>query len=60
MPTSALTGEPTQCVLTLHPINTTRDGCAATITAKYEHIDCNDILSLAHFPRTIILIEYRL
>ena len=34
------------------------DGCAATITAKYEHIGCNDILSLAHFPRTIILIEY--
>ena len=42
------------------PVNTTKDGMCATLTAKYEAMGINDILTLAHFPRTIILLEYEI
>ncbi len=41
------------------PINITRDGCAATITSVYgAHMGAANILSLAHYPMTALLIEY--
>ena len=40
------------------PVNTTMDGMCATLTTKYEAMGINDILTLRHFPRTVILIKY--
>ena len=40
------------------PVNTTADGCAATITTRYENICQTNILSLAHYPMTVVLYEY--
>lgn len=42
----------------LTPANTTADGTCATLTTRYEAIGPTNILSLAHFPMTVILIEY--
>lgn len=38
-------------------INVTDGNCAATITTRYEAIGCTNILSLAHYPMTAILME---
>lgn len=40
------------------PVNTTKDGMCATLTTRYEEMGINDILTLRHFPRTVILIKY--
>lgn len=42
----------------LIPINVTYDGCCCTLNTRYEAIGINDIMTLAHFPRTVILIKY--
>lgn len=40
-------------------INTASDDVACTINTRYEQPSLpNDILSLAHYPKTVILIEY--
>lgn len=42
------------------PVNTTTDGCAATITTRYEAIGYGNIYTLAHFPMSVCLLEYEL
>ena len=38
-------------------VNVTDGGCCATITTRYEAICCSNILTLAHYPMTVILME---
>ena len=40
------------------PINVCRDGIAATITTRYGSMDTTNILTLAHYPMTAVLVEY--
>ena len=42
------------------PVNVTADGCAATITTRYDAVGPTNILTLAHYPMTVILIEYEM
>lgn len=40
-------------------VNVTADHCACTINTRYEAMALPlDILSLAHYPKTVVLIEY--
>jgi len=40
------------------PVNVCRDSVAATITTRYGSMDTTNVLTLAHYPMTAILIEY--
>lgn len=40
------------------PVNVAIGGVAATVTTRYEALCTNAIMSLAHYPRTVILQEY--
>lgn len=40
------------------PVNTAGGGISCTLNTRYYDMADSDIISLAHFPRTIILIEY--
>ena len=40
------------------PVNTAIDGVCVALTTRYEAIGINDILTLEHFPRTVILVKY--
>lgn len=42
----------------LVPINTASVGVACTLNTRYADMSSSDILSLAHFPKTVVLIEY--
>lgn len=42
----------------IRAINTTADGCAATLTTRYDAVGPTNIISLAHYPMTVVLIEY--
>lgn len=43
----------------LLPVNTTADGLVCTLNTRYEAMALPlDILSLAHYPKTVILIEW--
>ena len=43
----------------LHPVNVCRGGISCTLNTRYNDMALpKDILSLAHFPKTVILIEY--
>lgn len=42
----------------LVPINVANGGVSCTLNTRYEDMAATDILSLAHFPKTVILIEY--
>lgn len=42
------------------PVNTTADGCAATINTRYGAICCTNIVSMAFYPMTAVLYEYDL
>ena len=42
------------------PINTTGDQCAATLTTRYDAVGPTNITTLAHYPMTVILIEYEM
>lgn len=44
----------------IQSVNVTVEGCVATITTRYMAIGPNSILTLAHFPMTVILIEYEI
>ena len=44
----------------LLPINTTGDLCAATLTTRYDAVGPTNITTLAHYPMTVILIEYEM
>ena len=39
-------------------VNVTEGCCAATITTRYESIGPTNILTLAHYPMTVVLHEY--
>lgn len=43
------------------PVNTASGGCACTINTRYDDLsEQTDILSLAHYPKTVVLREYYL
>ena len=42
----------------IRAINVTGDGCAATLTTRYDAVGPTNIISLAHYPMTVALIEY--
>lgn len=44
----------------LIPINVTRDECCATLTTRYEAIGISNIITLAHFPMTTILVKHEI
>ena len=44
----------------IRPINVTGDLCAATLTTRYDAVGPTNITTLAHYPMTVILIEYEL
>lgn len=43
----------------LHPVNVCSGGVCCTLNTRYNDMALpKDILSLAHFPKTVILVEY--
>lgn len=44
----------------IRPVNTTGDLCAATLTTRYDAVGPTNILTLSHYPMTVILNEYEL
>ena len=43
------------------PVNTASGGISCTINTRYKDMQLpEDILTLAHYPKTVILIEYEL
>ena len=39
-------------------VNVTDGECVATLTTRYESIGLTNILTLAHYPMTVVLYEY--
>ena len=39
-------------------VNVTDGECAATLTTRYESIGPTNILTLAHYPMTVVLYEH--
>ena len=44
----------------IRPINVTGDLCAATLTTRYDAVGPTNITTLAHYPMTVVLIEYEM
>jgi len=45
----------------LLPVNTAAGGVACTLNTRYDGMQLpEDILTLAHYPKTVVLIEYEL
>ena len=44
----------------IRPINVTQDLCAATLTTRYDAVGPTNIITLAHYPMTVVLIEHDL
>lgn len=44
----------------IRAINVTNDDCAATLTTRYDAVGPTNIITLAHYPMTTILVEYEL
>ena len=43
----------------LLPVNTASGGCACTLNTRYDGMQLpEDILTLAHYPKTVVLREY--
>ena len=43
----------------LYPVNTCRGGVSCTLNTRYDDLsETTDVLTLAHFPKTVILISY--
>lgn len=42
------------------PINVTKDECVAAITTRYGAVCYSNLISLAHYPMTSVLIEYEI
>ena len=40
------------------PLNVCMDGVAVTLNTRYERLCIEHLMSLAHFPRTDVMIEY--
>lgn len=43
---------------TLTPINTCRGGVICTLNTRYDLMSMSDIITLKHYPKTVILIQY--
>lgn len=39
-------------------VNVTRDCCACTLNTRYEDMGTSDILTLAHYPKTVVLVSF--
>lgn len=44
----------------IYPVNITTDGCASTILAHYAQTGPANMISLAHYPNTAVLVEHDL
>ena len=44
----------------IRAVNTTGDLCAATLTTRYDAVGPTNITTLAHYPMTVVLIEYEM
>ena len=58
---SQTTSAPPKCLSggVLLPINTASGGLCCTLNTRYDGMQLpEDILSLAHYPKTVVLIEY--
>ena len=45
----------------LRPVNTASGGVSCTINTRYNDLsEISDIISLAHYPKTVVFIEYDL
>ena len=43
----------------LTPINVCRGGVSCTLNTRYDGLsETTDIITLAHFPKTVVLVEY--
>lgn len=42
----------------LAAVNVCTDNVACTLNTRYEYMSKSDFLSLAHFPKTVVLCEY--
>lgn len=42
----------------IRAVNTTEGECAATLTTRYDAVGPTNITTLAHYPMTVVLIEY--
>ena len=43
----------------LYPVNVCRGGVSCTLNTRYDGLsETTDIITLAHFPKTVVLIEY--
>lgn len=45
-------------MINLQPLNTCADGVAVTVNTRYENCCIEHFMSLAHFPRTGVTVEY--
>jgi len=45
-------------VKNIKAINTCSDGVAVTLNTRYENLNIEHFMSLAHFPRTGVMEEY--
>lgn len=43
---------------TLTPVNVASGGVACTLNTRYDDMSMADIISLRHYPKTVILYEY--
>lgn len=43
----------------IFPVNTTVEGMCVTLNTRYDDLAGTHILTLAHFSRTVALLEYR-
>ena len=44
----------------LHPVNVCRGGVSCTLNTRYDGMQQpEDFLDLAHYPKTVVLIEYK-
>lgn len=44
--------------VTLTPVNVAQGGVACTINTRYDDMAQADIISLRHYPKTVIIYEY--
>ena len=42
----------------IRAVNVTEGECAATLTTRYDAVGPTNITTLAHYPMTVVLIEY--
>lgn len=45
-------------MIKLQPLNVCMDGVAVTLNTRYENLCVQHLMSLAHFPRTGVIVVY--